>query len=222
MSDITRHAAYQLIEEFYDGLRKRAHEAAKTKAGHTSLLALRLEAICRNTDDERIKDVLMFVLDDLKVNAMEIENEIQDVFYNRSDLNDIATSMAMRMSQLEDISRGKGDIHPLHHPETRDAVWRLTGGHCAYCDDPLEPIGKNDNSFCVEHVVPRSAGGPDNLANYVPSCHSCNLSKNGSHVLEFIDRRFPGRRRPIALAVAHPVSAPTSPEAALALFVEAA
>lgn len=131
----------------------------------------------------------------------------------------IAVELFHAIDDLEAVARGRGEIHPPQAPWVREHVFKLTNGKCAYCDAELERGGNDDMSFFVEHVVPRCAGGPDNLANYVPSCRPCNSSKNGSHVLEFIDRRFPGRRRAVALA---PISAPTTPEAALALFVEAA
>jgi 5-methylcytosine-specific restriction endonuclease McrA len=123
--------------------------------------------------------------------------------------------------ELEAAARSHGDVHPLHHPDTRAAVWSLTNGKCAYCEVELDPTGREYTSFCIEHVVPRSAGGPDNLANYVPSCHSCNSSKNGSHVLDFINRRFPNRQPAPAPDAAVP-PAPRSTEAALAQFVEVA
>lgn len=90
----------------------------------------------------------------------------------------------------------QSDCHPKYNPAIRKQVWDLTGGKCAYCDTELAPEGNGSLSFVVEHVVPTSQGGPDNLANYVPACMSCNTSKGADHVLLFIQRRFPNRARP--------------------------
>lgn len=90
----------------------------------------------------------------------------------------------------------ESDLHPKHNSAIRKQVWDLTGGKCAYCETDLAPEGNGSLSFVVEHVVPTSQGGPDNLANYVPACMSCNTSKGADHVLLFIQRRFPNRARP--------------------------
>lgn len=73
-------------------------------------------------------------------------------------------------------------VHNLSDPSVRQQVRALTNGHCTYCDDVLP------DNWHIDHVVPKSAGGPDNLANYVPACPSCNISKNGKHVLGFIKK----------------------------------
>lgn len=69
------------------------------------------------------------------------------------------------------------------HPLVRQQVLNLTEGHCSYCDVKL------GDDWHVDHVVPVSQGGPDSLANYIPACPSCNVSKNGHHVLTFIKRQ---------------------------------
>lgn len=72
--------------------------------------------------------------------------------------------------------------HALNDPAVRQKVRALTDGRCSYCDCDLP------DNWHIDHVVPKSAGGPDNIANYVPSCPSCNISKNGNHVLDFIKK----------------------------------
>lgn len=96
----------------------------------------------------------------------------------------------------------KAEIHSLNDPATREAVWAMTNGKCTYCGCQLSRTwaeGRSDemsvSALYIEHVVPRSAGGPDNLANYVPSCHGCNTSKGSGHVLDFINRKLPARLR---------------------------
>lgn len=48
-------------------------------------------------------------------------------------------------------------------------------------------LGKlqRQRSFCVEHVVPKKRGGPDDIDNLVPSCYRCNAQKGTKNLEEF-------------------------------------
>jgi hypothetical protein len=118
-------------------------------------------------------------------------------------------ALTQAVENLKRAANRGADVHPISSKDTREAVWDLTGGVCAYCSGELEPYGKNGEAFVVEHVVPTSRGGPDNLANYVPACKTCNSSKRDSHVLEFIQRQFPARKPVVKPAlVVVPVATP--------------
>jgi 5-methylcytosine-specific restriction endonuclease McrA len=54
----------------------------------------------------------------------------------------------------------------------RAAVLERDGHTCTYCGQPANH---------VDHVVPRSKGGTDDLGNLVSSCEGCNKSKGGSY-----------------------------------------
>lgn len=58
-------------------------------------------------------------------------------------------------------------------PATRAAVWAKTDGRCVYCGIQTNPF----STFSIDHVVPVSKGGTDDLANLVPCCRSCNSRK---------------------------------------------
>lgn len=49
-----------------------------------------------------------------------------------------------------------------------DEIWERDDGICIYCGE----VGQQ-----VDHVVPRSAGGPSIRANGVVACRRCNLAK---------------------------------------------
>lgn len=87
------------------------------------------------------------------------------------------------------VGRQAATQHAINDPAVRAAVLQLTGGRCAYCDCELEQGTGTTETFTVEHIVPRESGGPDNIANYVPACKSCNCSKGTGHVITFIKRR---------------------------------
>lgn len=90
--------------------------------------------------------------------------------------------------------------HSLADPRTRNAVWGLTGGHCYYCDAALivgpKQVEFDDykNIMHIDHLVPKSLGGPDHIANYVPSCAPCNITKGNKTYVEFIRDRHPRLR----------------------------
>lgn len=64
-----------------------------------------------------------------------------------------------------------------HSPSPLD-VWRTFEDEdlwaCTYCDAPLggKVVGE------IDHVVPTSAGGSDDLHNLVPACRGCNRGKS--------------------------------------------
>jgi 5-methylcytosine-specific restriction endonuclease McrA len=62
-----------------------------------------------------------------------------------------------------------------------NAEWKAIvnhfSGRCVYCGDK----GK----MTVEHIVPLSRGGRNNIQNIVPACLNCNCSKNSKTVKEW-------------------------------------
>lgn len=57
---------------------------------------------------------------------------------------------------------------------TRLAVEMRAKERCEYC---LSPADLCPESFSVEHIVPRSRGGSDDLSNLALSCQGCNNHK---------------------------------------------
>jgi 5-methylcytosine-specific restriction endonuclease McrA len=71
-------------------------------------------------------------------------------------------------------------------PLSRRAVFARDGQRCQYCNRPAENI---------DHVIPRSRGGPHTWENVVASCRPCNARKE-NRLLHETDLRL--RRRPVA------------------------
>lgn len=59
----------------------------------------------------------------------------------------------------------------------RGAVERRAGERCEYCRAPQQVF---NGPLHVEHIVPRSRGGTDDLANLALSCSACNLAKGAA------------------------------------------
>lgn len=89
----------------------------------------------------------------------------------------------------------ESETHSMTDPDVRQQVLALTGGKCAYCAIDLKDGGGSADQFCIEHVVPASKGGPNHIANYVPSCRSCNNSKGDRHVLYFLQNSWVLKQR---------------------------
>jgi 5-methylcytosine-specific restriction endonuclease McrA len=71
-------------------------------------------------------------------------------------------------------------------PLNRRAVFARDGQRCQYCGAPAENL---------DHVIPRSKGGPHSWDNVVASCTPCNARK-GDKLLENTNMVL--RRRPVA------------------------
>jgi 5-methylcytosine-specific restriction endonuclease McrA len=60
-------------------------------------------------------------------------------------------------------------------PLTRRAVFARDGGRCVYCDAPATSL---------DHVVPKSRGGPHTWDNVVSACRRCNHVKADRNIAD--------------------------------------
>jgi hypothetical protein len=61
-------------------------------------------------------------------------------------------------------------------------------GYCEYCQSPSEI---STDFFSIEHIIPRSKNGTDNLDNLAFSCSGCNLGKyNKTEALDIISQNL--------------------------------
>ncbi len=56
---------------------------------------------------------------------------------------------------------------------------------CQYCE---KLVGRD--KLTIEHIVPISKGGIDDITNYITVCRSCNSSKGGKSLTEFMENRW--------------------------------
>ena len=71
---------------------------------------------------------------------------------------------------------------PLYQTTLRAFVIHRDNSTCRYC-------GKKAKPSELDHVVPRSLGGPNTPWNLVVACHKCNRRKDNQTVTEFLRRR---------------------------------
>ncbi len=74
----------------------------------------------------------------------------------------------------------------------RELVEARADGRCEYCRRYQDLLG--ETFFEVEHIIPRSQGGPTIPENLAFACRRCNLLKGGA--TETFDRRT-GRPAPL-------------------------
>ena len=61
-----------------------------------------------------------------------------------------------------------------HRRPMRERLSSEQNHRCAYCGVRCEDEGRPDDRPTIEHVVPRSRGGPDAYENLVMACRLCN------------------------------------------------
>ena len=66
----------------------------------------------------------------------------------------------------------------------RYEVLKRAGSRCELCGVPHE-----ERALEVDHIVPRKAGGPDDLANYQALCWKCNANKGARDATDFRNYR---------------------------------
>ena len=59
----------------------------------------------------------------------------------------------------------------------RQGVFDRGEGRCHLCGVGLI----FDHVWHIDHVIPRSAGGRDDITNYLPACEPCNVFKKANH-----------------------------------------
>ena len=95
--------------------------------------------------------------------------------------------------------------HRSHAPLTRRAVFARDRWACQYC-------GAERSSLTVDHVIPRSKGGPSTWENIVTCCAPCNRRKGDRlpKQANMVPARAPRAPNP---AIFIHVAAPTIPAA---------
>ena len=95
---------------------------------------------------------------------------------------------------------------PLYQTHLRAYIRELWGHQCAYCG---KAAWDSRTRFELDHVVPRSKGGPTNVGNLVWACRPCNQAKAAKDIDAFLAEdperstavlRRAHRRRPLAAA----------------------
>lgn len=59
---------------------------------------------------------------------------------------------------------------------------------CCFCGCVMTEERNKRNSSTIEHVIPKSKGGPDHPDNFAASCDDCNNKRGDLPVDEFLEK----------------------------------
>lgn len=90
--------------------------------------------------------------------------------------------MLMGNGELEKVS-ANAPKRKSFTKEERIKIYRKTKGHCYLCGDFVD-----FDSYEIEHKVPLSKGGTNDLSNLFCSCHTCNLIKHDIYPQDFMEK----------------------------------
>ncbi len=84
-------------------------------------------------------------------------------------------------------------------PERGTALGRMLcekqHGRCFYCETEITFYRKKPNSLQIDHKIPLSRGGSDDVENIVASCRQCNSLKANMTDVEFSEKFVPSELR---------------------------
>ena len=103
----------------------------------------------------------------------------------------------MQKMQNPEISGVEYQRGTLYGVEVRQYLLEKFGRKCVYC-------GKIDVPLEIEHVIPKSRGGTNNISNLTLACHACNQKKAAHPVEEFLKDK-PAVLRAIKLQLKTPL-----------------
>lgn len=61
---------------------------------------------------------------------------------------------------------------------------------CCWCGCATVPEPNKRNSVTVEHILPRSMGGSNDMDNLAAACARCNQKRGTKDIAEFLDSLF--------------------------------
>lgn len=87
----------------------------------------------------------------------------------------------LNIIEEKSISKKK-QKHKQFSKSMRLNIYEKTQGHCYLCGESVK-----FNSFEVEHKIPLSKGGTDDISNLYCSCHKCNKIKRNIYYEDFME-----------------------------------
>lgn len=138
------------------------------QAKYKQLINEKQKAIIENTSN--INDNLI-----CKINKYKTESETVIEFIENAILKSLPKE-ALTQEELKEINRRRNI-----KDTTRYAVLERAGFKCQCCGS--KPLKNNDVVLHIDHIIPYSLGGSDNIDNLQVLCNKCNISKRNKFII---------------------------------------
>ena len=135
---------------------------------YSQLIREKQKAIIKNTS--KINSDLIF-----KIDKYKNENETIIEFIENAILKSLPKEVLSR-EELKEINRRR-----KISDTTRYAVLERAGFKCQCCGS--KPLKNNDVILHIDHIIPHSLGGSNNVDNLQVLCDKCNLSKQNKFII---------------------------------------
>ena len=163
--------AYEADNMKNETIDKRASELFKREniqLVYSQLIREKQKAIIKNTS--KINSDLIS-----KIDKYKNENETIIEFIESAILKSLPKEISSQ-EKLKQINRRRNI-----NDTTRYAVLERAGFKCQCCG--IKPLKDNDVILHIDHIIPHSLGGSDNVDNLQVLCDKCNLSKQNRFII---------------------------------------
>ena len=163
--------AYEADNMKNETIDKRASELFKREniqLVYSQLIREKQKAIIKNTS--KINSDLIS-----KIDKYKNENETIIGFIESAILKSLPKEISSQ-EKLKQINRRRSI-----NDTTRYAVLERAGFKCQCCG--IKPLKDNDVILHIDHIIPHSLGGSDNVDNLQVLCDKCNLSKQNRFII---------------------------------------
>lgn len=146
--------------------------------------------------EKRIKEMPVKVLKKRDVIVTDGDLVSLNIDYKKLTLEQKAQIRILCEQRLQGFVRQRGlgiwDHRLLESDPVPDSlrfqVLKTSGGRCALCG-----CSQNDRPLDVDHIIPRSKGGSNDISNLQALCTKCNRSKGNKDQTDYRESRSPDK-----------------------------
>ena len=139
-------------------------------------IQLRYNQLIKEKQQNILKNVSNINSDLLsKVEKYKDDNETIIEFIENAILKSLPKE-ALSQEELKEINRRR-----KISDATRYSVLERAGFKCQCCG--IKPLKNNDVILHIDHIIPYSLGGSDNIDNLQVLCNKCNISKRNKFII---------------------------------------
>ena len=139
-------------------------------------IQLRYNQLIKEKQQNILKNVSNINSDLLsKVEEYKDDNETVIEFIENAILKSLPKEI-LTQEELKEINRRRNI-----KDTTRYSVLERAGFKCQCCG--IKPLKNNDVILHIDHIIPYSLGGSDNIDNLQVLCNKCNISKRNKFII---------------------------------------